>query len=124
MPTLCYTWSMARTRKITAEPRSLPSSEPSRRINITMLESQHDALVARGLNVSGLIRDLVDQYLSQSVITLQVDEETRKLYDHVVSRTGANDEEIASRLRDVLRSVLAARVAELTALQRELSKEE
>lgn len=97
----------------TLAPRSLRSGEPCRRINITMLESQHDELVRRGVNVSGLIRDLLDTYLSESTITLEVDAETRELFDQVM----AGQSDVAACLRGVLAELLDRKLRDLSALR-------
>jgi len=118
---------MSRERRITAEPgsftpRSQKAADPSRRINITMLESQHDELVRRGVNVSGLIRELVDQYLSGRSITLEVDPETRQLYEEAVVRSGATPADVTARLRRMMSDLLDDRLKELEALRRELGR--
>ncbi len=97
--------------------------EEVRRINITIGETQYRALNERGLNVSGLIRDLLGDYLSENKITLQVSDETRRIYDLVVSNTGAGDEQIEAPLREALAKVLEQRIVEMQALHARLVKE-
>jgi hypothetical protein len=104
------------------EPRSQRAGEPTRRINITMTESQHDELVQRGVNVSGLIRELVEQYLSPSTITLNVDPDTRSLYEEAVVRSGATEADVTARLRRMMSDLLDDRLKELEALRRQLAK--
>ena len=70
--------------------------EDLRRINITISEEQYRALNERSLNVSGLIRDLLGDYLAANKITLQVSDETRRIYDLVVSNTGSSDEDFVA----------------------------
>jgi len=98
-----------------------PLGEPVRRINVTILESQYEALSRRGLNVSGLIRDLLGDYLSAASITIEVDAETRQLYDQVIANTGCTDEDVAAELRHVLQRLLDRKLEQLAALRRELS---
>ena len=76
-----------------------------RRVNVVIHEDQYQALTERGLNLSGLIRDLLGDYLSQSAITIQVSEETRKIYDLIVANTGAEDVDIELYLRRALAEV-------------------
>ena len=95
-----------------------------KRINIMILESQYQSLNERGLNVSGLIRDLLGDYLSRSTITLQVSPETRKLYDTIVSNTGSTDEEIEAPLRQALAEVLERKIDEMKAMHTELVAEQ
>ena len=65
-----------------------------KRVNVMIGEEQYQTLSERGLNVSGLIRDLLGDYLSQSVITVQVSAETKRVYDLVVANTGSTDQEM------------------------------
>jgi len=97
-------------------------SRQNRRINIVIGEDQYEALTARGLNVSGLIRDLVGDYLSASTVTLRVSDETRRLYDLLVANGGATDEDIEVHLRGALAQVLEARIDEMQALHKRLTK--
>ncbi len=103
--------------------RETKPKSPYRRVNIMIREDQHEALNARGLNVSGLIRDLLGDYLSQNVIHLQVGEETRRIYDLVVANTGSSDREIETHLRTALAKVLEDKIAEMQKLHQKLVRE-
>ncbi len=97
--------------------------KPYKRINITIGEDQYETLNERGVNVSGLIRDLLGDYLSASTITLQVSDETRRLYELVVSNTGASDVELEVHLKAALAKLLEHKIAEMQALQKRLVSE-
>lgn len=101
----------------------MPTPDELRRINITIAEDQYRALNERSLNVSGLIRDLLGDYLAANKITLQVSDETRRIYDLVVSNTGSSDEEIETPFREALASVLETRIEEMQALHARLRKD-
>ena len=58
--------------------------------------------------------------LSASTITVQVSDETRHLYDQIVSNTGATDEDIEIHLRTALADVLKNKIDEMTSLHLEL----
>lgn len=111
---------MRRRRLTTAEPGSLRLDEPTRRVNITLLESQHEELSRRNVNLSGLIRELLDAHLSQHMIVLRVDEDTRRLYDEVMSGTGFSEDELSHELKRVLAQLLDKKVAALTKLRKTL----
>lgn len=96
------------------------SSRTYRRVNITILEDQYRVLSERGLNVSGLIRDLLGDHLSEHSITLQVGESTRAVYDAVVSNTGASDEELEVYLRQSLAELLERKIEEMKTLRERL----
>lgn len=95
-------------------------SEPYKRVNVMLLEKQYQALIDQGLNISGLIRDLLGDYLSANSITLQVSEETRRLYDQIVSNTGATDADIEVHLRAALAQVLKGKIEQMQALHERL----
>lgn len=94
-----------------------------KRVNIMLGEDQYAALTERGLNVSGLIRDLVGDYLAQNKIVLQVGDETRRLYELVVANTGAGDLEIEVHLKKALATVLEQKIEEMQQLHRRLVDE-
>ena len=96
---------------------------PYRRLNITILEEQYQRLQDQGLNISGLIRDLLGDHLSGSTVTIQVSEETRSMYNQIVSNTGATDREIEVHLKAALADVLEQKIAEMKALHEHLKAE-
>lgn len=101
--------------------RPVPMDDTYKRVNVTILESQYEQLAEQGLNLSGLIRDLLGDYLSASTITLQVRPETRLLYDKIVSNTGATDEDIEVHLREALGNVLKDKIDAMQRLHGELT---
>jgi hypothetical protein len=117
---------MSRSRRITHVPQSIapPSRSAAgghvRRVNITLPELQHDELQARGANVSGLIRTLLDDHLSGTLVTLRVSEQTKRLYDQVLESVNPSDEEVAQALVHALESILDRRMADLKRLREEL----
>ena len=94
-----------------------------KRVNIMITEDQYKTLTDRGLNVSGLIRDLLGDYLSENVINVQVSEETKQIYDMVVANTGSSDQEIEVHLRAALARVLANKIDEMQELHQQLLAE-
>lgn len=96
----------------------------NRRVNVVIREDQYEELQSRGLNVSGLIRDLLGDYLSSNTIALQVSDETRSLYETIVSNTGASDEDLEVHLRDALAKVLEDRIEQMKALHARLGKQQ
>ncbi len=95
-------------------------SKDLRRISLMMREDQHQKLVNSGLNVSGLVRDLVDDYLSEFKITLSVTEETRRIYDKIVSNTGATDADLEKYIVKALKELLKIRIKEMQDLEKNL----
>ena len=91
-----------------------------RRVNITILEDQYGVLTERGLNVSGLIRDLLGDHLSDNTINLQVSEETRAIYDLVIANTGATDADLEIHLRQALAALLDDKIHAMNDLRNQL----
>lgn len=85
-------------------------------------EDQYEKVHESGVNLSGLIRDLIDDYLSDFKITLSVTQETRELYDMIISNTGSNDEDLEAYLKDSLKLLLRDKIKSMQNLEVELSK--
>ncbi len=96
--------------------------ESMKRISLLLRQDQHDRLADQGLNVSGLVRDLIDDYLSECKITLAVTEETKYIYDQIVSNTGSTDEDLEPYLRNALKQLLSDRLKSMQKMEKELFK--
>lgn len=83
-------------------------------------EEQHQKLLDSGLNVSGLIRDLIDDYLSDFKITLSVSEETRQIYDKIVANTGTTDSDLEKYIVKALKELLKIKIREMQDLEKNL----
>ena len=70
-----------------------------KRISLLIREQQYETLNEKGLNLSGLIRDLIDDYLANDKITLSITAETRTLYDKIISNSGSSDRDIEGHFR-------------------------
>jgi hypothetical protein len=100
----------------------MASGQDYKRVNILITESQYQELSERELNFSGLIRDLLGDYLSHHSITLQVSDETRRIYDTVISNTGSTDQEIEIHLRAALAEVLEKQIESMQNLRKLLKQ--
>ena len=65
-----------------------------KRINLLIREDQYHRLSQSGLNTSGLIRGLLDDHFSDAKITFSMGEDTKGLYQNIISNFGAEDSEI------------------------------
>lgn len=90
-------------------------------ICLMIREDQYQKLQDSGVNMSGYIRDLIDDSLSEYVITLNVSEETRKLYDRVISMSSEGDTELEPYLRTSLKNLLDINIKEMQKLQKKLA---
>ena len=85
-------------------------------------EDQHQKLRDLGLNVSGLVRDLITDYLSDNRIVLSVSEETKTVYQKIVANSGAQDENLEPYLKEALHKLLKQRIRELNELNEQLNQ--
>lgn len=88
------------------------------RVSIMMRRDQHDDLHKMGVNISGYIRDLIDDRLSNHTIIINVGEDTRKIYDQIISHSGEQDRELEPFLREALRNMLADKIKQMQQLQK------
>lgn len=98
------------------------SENSMRRISLMVREDQYKSLMEQGVNVSGLVRDLIDDHLSEHKITLGVSEKTRLLYDRLVSNTGSTDADIEVFFRKSLAQLLDEKIKDIQSLQNELNQ--
>lgn len=74
----------------------------------------------RGLNASGLFRDLLDDYLSEHKITLGVTKETKELYDLIISNTASSDSELELFLKESLKKLLKEKIDYMIELHKKI----
>ena len=91
-----------------------------KRINILIRPEQHQRVSEAGLPLSGLVRDLLDDRFSNTKILLSVSEESKQLYDHVISNFGADDLELEKYLVEALDKMLADKTKEIESLRTKL----
>lgn len=96
-------------------------SKNMKSICLMVREDQYAKLHDMDVNMSGYIRDLIDDSLSDHIITLNVSEETKKLYDRVISMSAQGDAELEPHLRSALKSVLDSSIREMQKLQKRLA---
>jgi len=89
-------------------------------ICLVIRNDQYERLQDMNINVSGFIRDIIDDRLSDHTITLNVYHETRELYNQIVSTSPKGDIDIEPHLRDALKKLLDERIEEMKTLQKSL----
>lgn len=100
----------------------MPRKRTRKRVSITIPESCYDDVIARDLNLSGLITNLLQDHFAGSTITIRVNAETQRLYQLVVSNTGYHDEDIEVHLRAVLQDLLGRKITELETIRQQLAQ--
>ncbi|MCB1681876.1 MAG: hypothetical protein H6858_06235 [Rhodospirillales bacterium] len=88
------------------------------RVSMMIRRDQHDELQKMGVNISGYIRDLIDDRLSNNVIIINVGEDTKKIYDQIISHSGEHDRELEPFLRDALKNMLTEKIKQMQQLQK------
>ncbi len=96
-------------------------SKNMKSICLMVRDDQYDKLHEMQVNMSGYIRDLIDDSISEHVITLNVTEETRSLYNKVISMSSKGDEELEPHLRSALKSMLDQSIKDMQKLQKKLA---
>lgn len=85
-------------------------------------KDQYDQLQDMKVNVSGFVRDMIDDRLSESNIILNVSLETRALYDKIISISPRGDEDMEPYLRDALKNMLDRYIKEMQQLHEDIGK--
>ncbi|MCB0332003.1 MAG: hypothetical protein KDD55_00820 [Bdellovibrionales bacterium] len=91
-----------------------------KRINVLITPEQHEKVLMRRISLSGLIRDLLDDWFSDTSIQLTVTPQTKHLYDLVISNFGASDKEIEPYIVEALDALLADKTEEIGQLRKQL----
>jgi len=92
-----------------------------KRISLMIGEDQYEALGKKGVNVSWLVRDMIDQYLNEKKIVLDVNDETLKIYQKVSGLTGGKNEGFESFFQKALHEFLKSKIDEMLQLEKNVS---
>lgn len=93
-----------------------------KRISLLIGEDQYRDINDRGLNLSWLIRDLIDDYLSERKIVLNVTDETLALYQKIISATGSLDQEFETFFKSALQAFLKSKIENMQQLEKSAFK--
>lgn len=85
-------------------------------------KDQYEMLQDMNVNVSGFVRDMIDDRLSESNIILNVSPETRALYDKIISISPRGDEDMEPYLREALKNMLDRYIKEMQQLHEDIGK--
>jgi hypothetical protein len=92
-----------------------------KRISLMIGDDQYETLSKKGVNVSWLVRDMIDQYLNEKKIILDVSDETLKIYQKVSSLTGGKNEEFETYFKQALHEFLKSKINEMQLLEKNVS---
>ena len=99
------------------------SSNKFRRINILVRPDQYERVNQTGLNMSGLIRGLLDDHFSDQRIVFSVSPRVKEVYQRVISNFGAEDREIEEHFLEALDRYLERKTREIEALRQSIKTE-
>lgn len=100
----------------------MPSERELHRISLMIGEDQYRTLTEKGLNLSWLVRDLLDQYLNEKRITLEAGEETRELYQKIIASSGGLGADFEPFFREALHAFLKHRIETMMKLEKSAFK--
>lgn len=95
-----------------------------KRISLFIGEDQYEAINKKSLNLSWLLRDLIDDYLSHKKIVMTVSDETMDLYQKVIVGTGALEDEFEPFFREALAAFLKSRIESMRELEKLVTKKD
>ena len=98
-------------------------AEHFKRINVMLRPDQKERVNKAGLNMSGLIRGLLDDHFSEEKIVLSVSPEVRRVYENVISNLGAEDKELEIYFLEALDRFLADKTRQIDALRKSIKRE-
>jgi fructose-1,6-bisphosphatase len=95
-------------------------SEKMKSICLVIRHDQYDHLQHMNINVSGFIRDIIDDRLSNNTVVLNVSVDTRLLYDKIVSSSPKGDIDIEPYFREALKKMLEKRIEDMKGVHESL----
>ncbi|EQC45069.1 hypothetical protein M899_0438 [Bacteriovorax sp. BSW11_IV] len=73
-----------------------------KRVNIIISKEQHEKVHAKGLNLSAIVREALEDELNAHTITLSVTEQTKKIYMQLFEETQFSDSDFEPYLKEAL----------------------
>lgn len=99
------------------------SSEHFKRVNILVRPDQHKQVMSAGLNMSGLMRGLLDDHFSDEKIVLSVSPRVKEVYQLLISNLGAEDRELEIYFLEALDTFLADKTRQIDDLRKSIKRE-
>lgn len=96
--------------------------EGYRRVNLLIRSDQHEKVLEKGLSLSGLVRNLLDDHFSETKIVLALSKSGKEMYDSLVANYGITDHEIEPHLVRGLDQLLQERTGRINAIRQRLKK--
>lgn len=80
----------------------MENEKEMKRVNVIISKEQHEKIHAKGLNLSAIVREALEDEINAHTITLSVSEQTQKLYMQLFEETQFSDSEFEPYLRQAL----------------------
>jgi imidazolonepropionase-like amidohydrolase len=84
-----------------------------KRVNITVDSKLHKKVQDAGLNLSGMVREKLEDHFSNHVITIAVSKQLKEKYDKMMSITNTTDEELMPYLNKAINEYLKNKKREI-----------
>ena len=97
-------------------------SDHFKRVNILIRPDQREQVISAGLNMSGLIRGLLDDHFSEEKIVLSVSPRVKELYQTLISNFGADDRELEVYFLEGLDKFLAEKTCQIDDLRKSIKR--
>ena len=98
-------------------------SEHFKRVNVLVRRDQHQRVANSGLNMSGLIRGLIDDHFSEEKIVLSVSPRVKAVYQQAISNLGAEDRELEIYFLEALDKFLADKTRQIDDLRKSIKRD-
>ena len=97
-------------------------SDHFKRVNILIRPDQRQRVMSAELNMSGLIRGLLDDHFSEEKIVLSVSPRVKDLYQTLISNFGAEDRELEIYFLEALDKFLADKTRQIDDLRKSIKR--
>lgn len=83
------------------------------RVNITLNEKLHKKVHTKGLNLSGLVREKLEDHFSNHTITFSVDKKLKNKYEELTSILNISDSDIQPFIDQAINEFIKVKKKEL-----------
>ncbi len=102
---------------------SQESSHKFKRINVLVRSDQYEKVNEVGLNMSGLIRGLLDDHFGDQRIVFSVSPRVKEVYQRMISNFGAENREIEAHFLEALDRYLEKKTHEIETLRQSIKED-
>ncbi len=95
-----------------------------KRVNVIIPHEYYDEIQSRGLKLSGVVREALEDQLNPNTVTISVSEETHRLYMQIFNESNCNDSDfepyLKKALQDFIDKIIENKVQKLKNIQSKL----